>query len=208
MKAQSDVRCVSNPADWKTEYAIDLAKKHRDELGAVHCGVITGILAGGKGELYISHANDDPVSMLLTRHKLAGDPRCMPIIAAAVQADARRLAHGLALVEHVADLAFRNGRCFLQAVCREDLPSNHFWSAAGFHAIAVRTNGASRSIPCIVWRKQIADMSTPLERIEQTLRLRGGGGRFLSDMNFAGANHYSQDPADIAEALAESGIYR
>lgn len=173
------VELVGRSDEKLREFAIQLAKKNRDELGAVHCGVISGIVEAGVGVLRVSRENDEPASMILTRNGLASDTRCMPIIAAAVSSDARRLKHGLALVDAVADEGFERGRSFVQAICREDLPSNRFWLAAGFTPIARRTNKATRRIPCVVWRRQITDMSTSLGFIGTPLRAQGGGGRFV-----------------------------
>lgn len=173
------IEIVTHENEPLTEFAIQLAKKHRNELGAVHCGVISGIVEAGQGTLRISRENDEPASMILTRSGLASDTRCMPIIAAAVCSDARRLKHGLSLVDAVADDGFQRGRSFVQAICREDLPSNKFWLAAGFTAVARRSNNSTRRIPCVVWRRAITDMSTSLGFIGTPLRAQGGGGRFV-----------------------------
>lgn len=173
------VEAVTAPEGEVFEFAVDLARKNRDQLGAVHAGAMAGIVRTGQGALLVARENDCPASMLLTRSRIASDLRCLPIIAAAVSADLRRIGHGLSLVEAAVSEAETHGRSFIQAICREDLPSNKFWHAAGFTLVASRCTRSTRAIDCFIWRKPIADMSTSLFAIERPKRLQGAGGRFL-----------------------------
>lgn len=161
------------------EWTEELAKKYRDELGAVHLGVIRGIQSTGAGNIRVAKLGDQLAGMFLTRKVLKADERIIPIIAAAVPEDLRLMHIASELLDTAGREAAREGRSIMQAICRCDLASNAFWLLAGFTPCFVRDTNSVRQKRGIVWRKALTTAATALTTRIAPERERGGGGRFL-----------------------------
>lgn len=107
--------------------------------------------------MLIARENDVPAGYILGRNALRWQPQMRPIYQAAVQMDAQRRAHGIALVEQICNEAKAAGQQAVQACCREGLEANDFWKSIGFRPICYLNpmNARKRSVIC--WRKPLSN---------------------------------------------------
>lgn len=193
-----DPRDIKNVA-WATH----LASKHRDELGAVHLGVVDA--CAKLGHVLLAEGGGQNVGMMVTKPGLASDRRIFPIIAAAVPSDLQRLHVGLGMLTALAARHFLAPETIIQAICRHDLPSNRFWAAAGFRPIAVRHSSSVRAKPCVIWRRRVDQGVNGVGSIMRTARPQGPGGRFLPADNPERENWFDTSAEGLAAALRASG---
>jgi hypothetical protein len=169
------------------EWAQTLCRTFRDELGAVHLGVLPSLVEKDIGRVRVARESD---------------PRITPIIAAAVPTDLQRLHVGFAMLNQIEEEAKAHGQTIIQAICRFDLPSNRFWNAAGFVPCFVRSTDSARGKPAIVWRRPIAGADPDIFLRLEPLRPRAAGGRFLPRI-IPGDGLFSPDPSSLKIASAE-----
>lgn len=189
--------CVS--VDW----AVDLTKKFRDELGGINAGTLQH--HAKLGHLSILRGEDQNLAAFVTKPGNSDDHRIFPIIAAAVPADLQRMHLGMLLLDRI-DARFELARDrIFQAICRQDLPSNLFWAAAGFTPVAVRHSSSTRGKPCIIWRRRVDRSVVGIDAIVPASRPRMGGGRFLPSNRPDLGMIYQNDQEAIGYALQQSG---
>ncbi len=184
-------------------WATDLCSRHRDELGAVHLGVLAAHAV--MGHVVLATGGGQNLGCLVSKPKLSSDERIFPIIAAAVPDDIQRLKIGLSMLNALATAHTLDGARIVQAICRVDLPSNKFWAAAGFRPVAVRHSASVRGKPCIVWRRRVSGHVAGVEDIHTGPRDRGGGGRFVPADRPELRNWFDQTADGIESALRLSG---
>jgi hypothetical protein len=160
------------------EWTIQLARRYRNELGAVHCGRLQSIAAEKHGWLRIGSHNGEPVAMIAGRQLTKCDARLAYIVAAAVPLDARRRKFAETLVEDFIDQAAHNARTIVQATCRCDIEANEFWFGSGFTPCFARYTGSTRGHPTIVWRRHVNGLQDDLLHYVHPLRARLSGGRY------------------------------
>lgn len=131
------------------------------------------------GGVVLAQKEGQNVGFLAAKPQLVSDPRVFPILAAAVPADLQRLSVGLSMLHALATTHQLGRERVLQAICRQDLPSNVFWAAAGFRPIGVRFVASSRAIPSIIWRRRVDGESGDFGFYLPEPRQRMGGGRFI-----------------------------
>lgn len=188
-------------------WANELTKKFRDELGAIHLGTLAAHAA--IGHVVLAAERGENLGVLVSKPQLQHDPRIFPIIAAAVPLDIQRAHVGLCML-HALAATHKLGRDrIFQCKCRYDLPSNRFWYAAGFTAVAVQHSSSVRGKPTIIWRKWVdapklangwrgkVPTDFPVDS-----RARMGGGRFLPINRPDLANILDFRPESIDAALA------
>lgn len=140
-----------NPDD--LAYEIDLAKRFTDQVGFLSVEALAHYAA--IGGVYRARENDEPAGFLVFTPSVKTTPRLAQIFQAAVQMDAQRRHHGLALVAQ-AELDARTARAWaIQCWCAADLESNEFWRAAGFTHCSTRLGGSRRGRRHFLWRKAI-----------------------------------------------------
>lgn len=142
---------TATPADLR--YVLDLAKRHTNEIGFLPRQAYQNLIAMRR--VHLALENDEPAGMILGRDALRWCIAMRPITQAAIQYDAQRRHHGLALVTQAAADASAAGQVALQACCREGLEANKFWRIAGFVEICRLdpTNARNRKVIC--WRKPL-----------------------------------------------------
>ena len=94
-----------------------------------------------RGQVLVATENGDLCGMLIHG---TGRNGIMRIHQAAVEYDARRIHHGLGLVEQLAIKATAAGCHVIRLRCADDLPSNAFWLAAGFFRYGQTLGGKRR----------------------------------------------------------------
>lgn len=187
----------------KLAWCEDLCRKYRDELGAVHLGVLAAHAT--LGHVALAEGAGQYLGCLVTKPELKEDPRIFPIIAAAVPSDIRRLHVGLSMLHHVAAIHALDRSRIFQAKCRLDLPSNLFWAAAGFYPIAVQHSTSVRAKPLIVWRRRCDGSANDVEHVVPAARQRMGGGRFVPKDRPDLANILDFSAEGVEAALRVSG---
>lgn len=135
------------------QYVIDLSKKFTNQIGFLPRAAIEWYLANNR--VCFALENGDPCGFILGRTHLRWNKALRPITQAAIQFDAQKRHHGLAIVEHAADMAQLAGQHALQAMCRDGLDANDFWKIAGFKLIGSYLPGNARSKLMHCWRKPI-----------------------------------------------------
>jgi hypothetical protein len=200
----SEVSITATSHPRATAWANDLCGRFRDALGGVHLGTLEA--HASLGHLAIARGRGQFLGCLVSKPRLASDPRIFPIIAAAVPSDLQRLKVGLTLLDHLRTVhALEPSRVF-QACCRADLPSNHFWAAAGFVPCFVRSTNSARGKPIIVWRRRVDGGTTGVEGYIAPRKPRGGGGRWVPNAQPELAEVVKSDPQSIATALSLAGL--
>ncbi len=160
-------------------YIYELAKRHSNAIGFVPGEGIKKYIE--QECVTLSRFRGQHAGYLLARHFHSGDRSIRHIVQAAISFDAQRLGNGLALVADLATAAKRSGQSILQCWCRESLDANHFWSAAGFVAVARRHASTGRKSPCLLWRRPLDPLGVEtLRRIPRQHRLHGPGGIWIS----------------------------
>ena len=118
--------------------------------------------------------------MLITRPRLATSPTVRPILQAAVDMQAQRRHHGLALLAKLEADSLPDRISVLQCWCRSELEANSFWAAAGFLAIAQRPGGKRLGGSLTLWAKTIAPIDAAALLLKRHDRPRGPGGTVSS----------------------------
>jgi hypothetical protein len=101
------------------------------------------------GRLFLGMLNGEPCGYLYIG-AIGRDVKCHQVC---IQYDARRRAHGAAIVaamEHYAE-----GATSITLRCGFDLEANDFWSCLGYSCIAHQAGGVRRMRTINVWRKQL-----------------------------------------------------
>jgi N-acetylglutamate synthase-like GNAT family acetyltransferase len=134
-------------------YVRQLQKRHAGELGFIpDQGTLIYI---ERGRVLLALENGEPAGMILGHEHLQWCIAMRPIFQAAIQYDARRRHHGLALVARAEADAREAGQLATQACCREGLEANAFWKIAGYEEICRLDPQSARNRSVIVWRKQL-----------------------------------------------------
>lgn len=140
-------------------YEISLARKLYEAVGFLpyeaieHYAMLGGVLR--------AHENQEPCGFLVFTRSRKETPRIAQIYQAAIQMDAQRRHHGLALVEAAAAQARQAGAHRLQCWCACDLEANEFWAAAGFFNRGERKGGAKRKRKHFLWQRPLIEPLPP-----------------------------------------------
>lgn len=152
-------------------YVVHLAQRHCTELGFLTRTAMAQYLE--RGRVTIARENGEPCGYFL----IGADTNEIRIFQAAVQLDARGLAHGRDLLSGVLIRAAAIGSTAVTLHCRDGLHSNGFWSACGFQLAAPIFGGGARRKIVNTWRicvrDAIANPSLPYAR--RFLRAVQGG---------------------------------
>lgn len=184
-------------------YVRHLQKVFNEQLGFLSDGAVIERIRQGNVSLALE--NGEPAGYLLGATEISAAKHIRPVFQAAVQMDAQRRHHGLALLNDLTTAAISHKQTIIQCFCRQNLEANDFWRAAGFVPVALRDVNAARQQPCILWRKPLARMTAEtLLWMPPNARNQTGGGRSVR------AHDWSKLPllstyatADIAAALRE-----
>lgn len=142
---------IATPAD--LPFIADLQKRFSNQLGFLPHQALAEYVDGGR--VLLARENGEPAAYLLRPRRLASIPTCVPLVQTAVCLDAQRRAIGLQLVDAAATAARVDGKLSLQAWCRADIDAVHFWTAAGFIAVAQRRTSNARRQPLILFRRSL-----------------------------------------------------
>lgn len=142
---------IAGPGD--LQYVIALSKKFTNEIGFLPRAALDWYLQNSR--ITFALENGEPCGFILGRKSLRWNRSLRPITQAAIQFDAQRRSHGLAVVQHTADMALLAGQQALQAMCRDGLDSNEFWQIAGFIKIGSYLPGNARAKQINCWRKPL-----------------------------------------------------
>lgn len=151
----------------RLNFELSLAKKFTEQIGflpkpamlkyAEHHGV------------YRAHENHEPCGFVVASFDVPSNPATCRIYQACIAHDAQRRRHGLALIDHVCQIARARGLATATCWCLEDLPANLFWRDAGFTDIGLTTGGSKRRANLIGWARPL-DGRTISESDAQTFR--------------------------------------
>jgi N-acetylglutamate synthase-like GNAT family acetyltransferase len=122
-----DIRRAT-PAD--LAYVVALQKRNHEALGFIPRAALAEKI--DRGQILLASENGDPAGFL--HHGSLAVPE-VRIFQAAIQYDARRRHHGLALVDTMVRRATDAGANGLSLRCLDFLDANDFWTAAGFGLI-------------------------------------------------------------------------
>jgi hypothetical protein len=170
---------IIRPAiDFDRSYVVSLQRKFSNQLGFIPAAGLDVYIS--RGSVLLSTENGEPAGYVLHRAPSRRDAGVAKIIQTAVQLDAQRRSHGLALVESIAAQHAAAGAELLQACVRSDLESNAFFNAAGFRPVAIRSAPSARELPHIIWRRPLTPAGVARIAIVAAPRcLTGPGGRWL-----------------------------
>ena len=129
---------VTLTPDQLVTYADHLAKKNVEALSFLPRPRLLEYAV--RGQLMVETENGDPCGFLVYG---LGWPY-MKVYQAAVEYDARRHEHGLALVGRLIQKARQRGCHAISLWCADDLAANAFWEAAGFAFAGKRQGGTRR----------------------------------------------------------------
>lgn len=141
----------ATPAD--KLYLIHLARKFSNHLGFLPPPAIEKYL--DLRTAIITQENSADAGYILWAPRLRYQPLLRPILQAAVQMDAQRRHHGLALLAAIEADALAAGQLGLQANCALGLEANEFWHAAGFTPICHLNPRNARNRQLVCWRKPL-----------------------------------------------------
>ena len=111
-----------------------LRAKEGDAVGFIPKARYEMEISGERGgDIILAKENNEPVGFAYITY---GPPLSAKIQQIAVQADARRMERGTALIAEITARAKRKGCAEIGARCAEDLEANEFWLALGFERIA------------------------------------------------------------------------
>lgn len=119
-------------------YADSLAKKNVEALSFLPKPRLLEYAV--RGQLMVETENGEPCGFLVYGN---GWPY-MKVYQVAVEYDARRREHGLALVGRLIERARAKGCHAVSLWCADDLDANNFWQAAGFSFAGKRQGGLAR----------------------------------------------------------------
>jgi N-acetylglutamate synthase-like GNAT family acetyltransferase len=111
-------------------YVVALQKRNHEALGFIPRAALAEKI--DRGQILLASDNGDPAGFL--HHGSLAVPE-VRIFQAAIQYDARRRHHGLALVHAMVRRATDAGAKGLSLRCLDVLDANDFWAAAGFARI-------------------------------------------------------------------------
>lgn len=131
-------------------YIEHLANKWRKAVGFLPKEAVRQYIRWGLVELGLE--NDEPAGYVLYKLTMPDNPGITAIFQTAVQLDARRHSIGRQLIREIEQKSIDSGNQLIQLWCASDLEANEFWSAAGFHPIALRQGGKQRKRLHIAWR--------------------------------------------------------
>lgn len=94
------------------------------------------------GQVLVQLENGEPCGYLIYGF---GWP-ALKVYQCCIQVDARRRESGAALVRRLIEVAEKRGCCTINLYCADDLESNGFWEAMGFHFAGTRDNGNRRGV--------------------------------------------------------------
>ena len=130
-------------------YVVDLQKRNHEALGFIPRVALLEKIE--LAQVHLATENDWPAGFL--HHGSLARPE-VRIFQAAIQYDARRRHHGLALVRDLIDRAEAAGSRGVSLRCLDFLDANDFWTAAGFELIGTEP-GARGTLN--VWGKRLSD---------------------------------------------------
>ena len=136
-------------------YVLHLQRKFTNQLGFLPTEAIRWLIEHARISLAVE--NGEPCGYLAGRTHLSQQPLLRPITQAAIQYDAQRRQHGLALLTQIEREAIEAGQAGIQACCREGIEANEFWRAAGFKPICIMTPANRRNKSVICWRKPLTN---------------------------------------------------
>ena len=124
--------------DTAVAYADSLAKKNADALSFLPRPRLLEYAV--RGQLMVETENGEPCGFLVYGN---GWPY-MKVYQVAVEYDARRREHGLALIGRLVERAKAKGCHAVSLWCADDLEANEFWRIAGFSFAGQRDGGRAR----------------------------------------------------------------
>jgi N-acetylglutamate synthase-like GNAT family acetyltransferase len=148
LDAIEDVRAAT-AAD--LAYVLALQKRNHEALGFIPRAALAEKI--DRGQILLARENGDPAGFL--HHGSLAVPE-VRIFQAAIQYDARRRHHGLALIDTMVRRAADAGAKGLSLRCLDFLDANDFWSAAGFELLGSEP-GARGTLN--VWGRRIGRAS-------------------------------------------------
>jgi ribosomal protein S18 acetylase RimI-like enzyme len=138
---------AATPAD--LAYVVALQKRNHEALGFIPRAALAEKIELGR--IWLARENGDPAGYL--HHGSLAGPE-VRIFQAAVQYDARRRRHGLALVAGLLRRAADAGARGVSLRCLDALDANDFWTDAGFERIGTEP-GARGTLN--VWAARLDD---------------------------------------------------
>jgi N-acetylglutamate synthase-like GNAT family acetyltransferase len=142
--AADDV-CLATPAD--LAYVVALQKRNGEAVGFIPRAALQEKIE--RRQILLVRENGDPAGFL--HHGSLAKPE-VRLFQAAIQYDARRRHHGLALVDMMMRRATEAGAKAVSLRCLDFLDANDFWTAAGFRLLGAEP-GARGTLN--VWGKSI-----------------------------------------------------
>lgn len=119
------------------KYIRDLMEKNYEAVGFIPLPRLEADAAAGR--ILVQYENDEPCGYL---HFGNGWP-VLKVFQCCIQTDARRAKHASELVNQLIEIARVRNCSSIALRCAEDLESNTFWKAMGFH-FAGQDQGGSR----------------------------------------------------------------
>jgi ribosomal protein S18 acetylase RimI-like enzyme len=119
-------------------YVIDLMEKNYEAVGFLPSPRIAAYFESD--QVLIQRENGEPCGYLI----FGGGCPVLKVYQCCIQVDARRREGGAALVNTLIERARKRGCCSIVLHCADDLESNGFWQAMGFHFAGTRDNGNRR----------------------------------------------------------------
>jgi ribosomal protein S18 acetylase RimI-like enzyme len=126
------------PPEKAVDYADSLAKKNVEALSFLPRPRLLEYAV--RGQLLIETENGEPCGFMVYGN---GWPY-LKVYQVAIEYDARRREHGLALVARLIERAKERGCHAISLWCADDLEANAFWESAGFHFAGQREGGRRR----------------------------------------------------------------
>jgi hypothetical protein len=148
---------IATPADHS--FVRNLQRMHSAAIGFIPDAATQVYLE--RERVLLALENGEPAGMILTNAKLSWCIAMRPIFQAAIQFDAQRRHHGLALVAQAEADALAAGQVAVQACCREGLEANEFWRIAGYSEICRLDPRSARDRSVICWRKPLVPGFVP-----------------------------------------------
>jgi ribosomal protein S18 acetylase RimI-like enzyme len=119
-------------------YVRDLMEKNYEAVGFIPLPRLEDYAQ--RGQILVQHENDEPCGYLAFGN---GWP-VLKVYQCCIQVDARRAAQATILVNKLIDIARKRNCIAISLWCADDLESNGFWQAMGFHFGGTRDNGNRR----------------------------------------------------------------
>jgi len=119
-------------------YVRDLMEKNYEAVGFIPLPKLEEYAL--RGQILVQHENDEPCGYLAFGN---GWP-VLKVYQCCIQTDARRAAQATALVDRLIAIAKERNCIAISLWCADDLESNQFWRAMGFHFGGRRPGGSRR----------------------------------------------------------------